>query len=213
MSVFGARHAAVILANHAWRHGAALNGSPRERTDVEFLILSLIVVVSPGAGAVYTLGQRCRGERRTASSPQSRATTIRDIRRAGRAVIVVWLIAMWVLLWGDFTLPNLLTLSRILAVPILVFRITSPAWLMAGYHLALLLLYWQWRPITTTVWSVEHPAGVAVLQVEEGPLPELDVPLAATCIAVSTIRSTWSVSSSWAESSGRCCLVCSATSR
>lgn len=29
--------------------------------------------------------------------------------------------------------------------------------------LSLLLLYWQWRPITTTVWSVEHPAGVAVL--------------------------------------------------
>lgn len=29
--------------------------------------------------------------------------------------------------------------------------------------LALLLLYWQWRPITTPVWSVEHPIAVTVL--------------------------------------------------
>jgi protein-S-isoprenylcysteine O-methyltransferase Ste14 len=30
--------------------------------------------------------------------------------------------------------------------------------------LALLLLYWQWRPIPGVVWSVSHPVGVAVLQ-------------------------------------------------
>jgi methanethiol S-methyltransferase len=30
--------------------------------------------------------------------------------------------------------------------------------------LALILLYWQWRPIPDVVWSVTHPAGVAVLQ-------------------------------------------------
>jgi protein-S-isoprenylcysteine O-methyltransferase Ste14 len=30
--------------------------------------------------------------------------------------------------------------------------------------LALLLLYWQWRPITETLWSVTDPAGSAVLQ-------------------------------------------------
>jgi methanethiol S-methyltransferase len=30
--------------------------------------------------------------------------------------------------------------------------------------LALLLLYWQWRPMPQTVWSVTNPAGVAVLQ-------------------------------------------------
>jgi protein-S-isoprenylcysteine O-methyltransferase Ste14 len=30
--------------------------------------------------------------------------------------------------------------------------------------LALLLLYWQWRPITEPVWTVTHPAGVIVLQ-------------------------------------------------
>ncbi|TWS97074.1 methanethiol S-methyltransferase [Reyranella sp. CPCC 100927] len=30
--------------------------------------------------------------------------------------------------------------------------------------LALLLLYWQWRPLPQPVWSVTHPAGVAVLQ-------------------------------------------------
>ncbi len=29
--------------------------------------------------------------------------------------------------------------------------------------LALLLLYWQWRPMTTVVWSVENPAGRALL--------------------------------------------------
>ncbi|HWE20958.1 MAG TPA: isoprenylcysteine carboxylmethyltransferase family protein [Hyphomicrobiaceae bacterium] len=31
-------------------------------------------------------------------------------------------------------------------------------------NLALILLYWQWRPIPDVVWSVAHPAGVAVLQ-------------------------------------------------
>ena len=30
--------------------------------------------------------------------------------------------------------------------------------------LALILLYWQWRPIPGVVWSVAHPAGAAVLQ-------------------------------------------------
>ncbi|MBX9589416.1 MAG: isoprenylcysteine carboxylmethyltransferase family protein [Hyphomonadaceae bacterium] len=30
--------------------------------------------------------------------------------------------------------------------------------------LALVLLYWQWRPIPDVVWSVTHPAGAAVLQ-------------------------------------------------
>ena len=30
--------------------------------------------------------------------------------------------------------------------------------------LALLLLYWQWRPIPDVVWSVSHPVGVAGLQ-------------------------------------------------
>ena len=30
--------------------------------------------------------------------------------------------------------------------------------------LALLLLYWQWRPMTTTIWSVEDPLGAALLQ-------------------------------------------------
>ena len=30
--------------------------------------------------------------------------------------------------------------------------------------LALLLLYWQWRPIPATVWSVTNPAGAVVLQ-------------------------------------------------
>ena len=30
--------------------------------------------------------------------------------------------------------------------------------------LALVLLYWQWRPIQETVWSVTNPAGVVVLQ-------------------------------------------------
>jgi protein-S-isoprenylcysteine O-methyltransferase Ste14 len=30
--------------------------------------------------------------------------------------------------------------------------------------LALLLLYWQWRPITTIVWSVDNPAGQMALQ-------------------------------------------------
>jgi protein-S-isoprenylcysteine O-methyltransferase Ste14 len=30
--------------------------------------------------------------------------------------------------------------------------------------LALLLLYWQWRPIPDVVWSVSHPAGVVALQ-------------------------------------------------
>jgi protein-S-isoprenylcysteine O-methyltransferase Ste14 len=30
--------------------------------------------------------------------------------------------------------------------------------------LALILLYWQWRPIPDVVWSVTHPAGAAVLQ-------------------------------------------------
>jgi methanethiol S-methyltransferase len=29
--------------------------------------------------------------------------------------------------------------------------------------LALLLLYWQWRPITTSVWTVEYPAGRVLL--------------------------------------------------
>jgi protein-S-isoprenylcysteine O-methyltransferase Ste14 len=29
--------------------------------------------------------------------------------------------------------------------------------------LALLLLYWQWRPIVTSVWTVENPVGVTVL--------------------------------------------------
>jgi protein-S-isoprenylcysteine O-methyltransferase Ste14 len=31
--------------------------------------------------------------------------------------------------------------------------------------LALLLLYWQWRPIATPVWTVEDPAALAVLSV------------------------------------------------
>jgi len=30
--------------------------------------------------------------------------------------------------------------------------------------LALVLLYWQWRPIPQTIWSVTHPAGVLVIQ-------------------------------------------------
>jgi methanethiol S-methyltransferase len=30
--------------------------------------------------------------------------------------------------------------------------------------LALLLLYWQWRPMPDVVWSVSHPAGVVALQ-------------------------------------------------
>jgi methanethiol S-methyltransferase len=30
--------------------------------------------------------------------------------------------------------------------------------------LTLLLLYWQWRPITGPVWTVTHPAGIVVLQ-------------------------------------------------
>ena len=30
--------------------------------------------------------------------------------------------------------------------------------------LTLVLLYWQWRPIPTPVWSVTHPAGAAILQ-------------------------------------------------
>jgi methanethiol S-methyltransferase len=30
--------------------------------------------------------------------------------------------------------------------------------------LALLLLYWQWRPIPNVIWSVENPTGVLVLQ-------------------------------------------------
>ena len=30
--------------------------------------------------------------------------------------------------------------------------------------LALVLLYWQWRPIAEPIWSVTNPAGVAVLQ-------------------------------------------------
>jgi len=29
--------------------------------------------------------------------------------------------------------------------------------------LALLLLYWQWRPITVPIWNVEHPLGVMAL--------------------------------------------------
>ena len=29
--------------------------------------------------------------------------------------------------------------------------------------LLLILLYWQWRPITTVIWSVEHPAGKALV--------------------------------------------------
>ena len=29
---------------------------------------------------------------------------------------------------------------------------------------ALLLLYWQWRPIPGAVWSVSHPAGIVILQ-------------------------------------------------
>jgi protein-S-isoprenylcysteine O-methyltransferase Ste14 len=31
--------------------------------------------------------------------------------------------------------------------------------------LALVLLYWQWRPMPDVVWSVTHPAGVLLLQV------------------------------------------------
>ena len=31
--------------------------------------------------------------------------------------------------------------------------------------LALLLLYWQWRPIVTPIWTVTDPIGVAVLRV------------------------------------------------
>jgi protein-S-isoprenylcysteine O-methyltransferase Ste14 len=30
--------------------------------------------------------------------------------------------------------------------------------------LALLLLYWQWRPITDTIWSVSNPTGALILQ-------------------------------------------------
>ena len=30
--------------------------------------------------------------------------------------------------------------------------------------LALLLLYWQWRPITDTIWSVANPTGTLILQ-------------------------------------------------
>jgi len=30
--------------------------------------------------------------------------------------------------------------------------------------LALLLLYWQWRPMPTPIWTVEHPVGVMTLQ-------------------------------------------------
>src|SRR5688572_9387602 len=31
--------------------------------------------------------------------------------------------------------------------------------------MALILLYWQWRPIPEPVWSVTNPAGIAILQV------------------------------------------------
>ena len=31
--------------------------------------------------------------------------------------------------------------------------------------LVLLLVFWQWRPITTPVWTVTSPAGVAVLHI------------------------------------------------
>lgn len=32
-------------------------------------------------------------------------------------------------------------------------------------NLALLLLYWQWRPITTPVWTITDPVGSALLQI------------------------------------------------
>lgn len=31
--------------------------------------------------------------------------------------------------------------------------------------LALVLLYWQWQPLPTVVWSIEHPAAVLALQI------------------------------------------------
>lgn len=43
----------------------------------------------------------------------------------GRAVIVAWLIAMWVLLWGDFTLPNLLTGALAAVALVLLFPPTD----------------------------------------------------------------------------------------
>ena len=46
-------------------------------------------------------------------------------------------------------------------------RIVSPVIERSTYvlcaSLALMLLFWQWRPLGGTVWSVEHPAGQTVL--------------------------------------------------
>lgn len=49
------------------------------------------------------------------TAPAVRASTF------GRAVIAVWLVAMWVLLWGDLSLPNVLTGLLVAVVLVVAF--------------------------------------------------------------------------------------------